>query len=202
MPMAPWRLEMSRFCGMNATVTSPGSPSSVKAGTGTLITVSRPANSEPSHLGIVRTIWGSKYFHPRISLADVGSASMAVLAENAGNCLSVASWQWSVFDCEIMTTSGAGSWLREETHGGALCVVIESLGCTTVEAPVSQGSSSILNGSAAVLLAKSDRRGSNERRKEASSLTCLTVTAILGDDSCAGETRTAQLTSFVHVKKR
>ena len=48
-----------------------------------------------SHLGSVRTFLASKYFHPLITFAAPGSASMIVFPPLAGNWVKVSRWQWS-----------------------------------------------------------------------------------------------------------
>lgn len=70
----------------------------------------------------------SKYFQLRITFAAEGSARMTVLVPEDGRVRSVASLQWSVFDCEITTTSGSGSSASEVTASLSLCSEYENLG--------------------------------------------------------------------------
>ena len=70
----------------------------------------------------------SKYFQLRITFAAEGSARMTVFVSEAGRVRRVASLQWSVFDCEMITTSGSGNSAREAMARGSLCSEYENFG--------------------------------------------------------------------------
>lgn len=145
-----------------------------------------------SHLGIVRTLLLSKYLQLLIRRAEAGSARMMVLVPVAGSWRRVASWQWSLLCCEMMTRSGSGSSRSDLMQGGFLWVEMESLEWKILDGPVIQGSRRTRKGSAltapGIGLAG---MGSKDRKKEASPLRCLTVNAItgrLGDNTYVGRT--------------
>lgn len=93
MPTALNNPEMSFFCGMKATVTSPASIPSTFGCTAILTTASGPGILESSHLGIVTTLSLSKYLQLRMMRAEAGSARMMVLVPVGGSWRSVASLQ-------------------------------------------------------------------------------------------------------------
>lgn len=95
-PIAACKPAISRFCGMKATVTSPGWPPDTMGGTGMRITDCLPVTLGSSHRSIVRILSASKYFQLLITRAAAGSARMRVLVPLAGNCRKVASLQWSL----------------------------------------------------------------------------------------------------------
>ena len=103
---------ISRFDGMNASVTSPGiipgySCSSSFFG-GMLIRTILLSPSSSEKLAKEKTFPGTKYFHPRIRLAALASDKIIEPGSSGSSCLRVYSWQWSGLFCEIRITFGGG----------------------------------------------------------------------------------------------
>lgn len=118
-----------------------------------------------------------KYFQLRINLAAVGSAKMRVFVLDGASCRRVASLQWSLRALLTMTRSSFGSSLSDEIH--AAWIVEEDLGWIMLDKPAIQGSSRIRKGSDTGLApAEADSMGSKVSKKEASPLSCLTVSVI------------------------
>jgi hypothetical protein len=103
----------------------------------------------------------------------------------------------------MMTRSGSGSSRRDEMQAGFLWVVRDSLEWKILEGPVIQGSKRTRKGLA---LTAPDigfvRRGSKDRRKEASPLRCLTVSAMAARLEEEDSTRVGKLKGLARNKGR
>src|SRR6185295_15625398 len=79
----------------------------------------------------------------------------------------------------MITRSGSGSSSNEEMHAGSLRVVTEILWWIIRDGPVIQGSKRMRKGFGGGPAIEGNTKGSNVRRKEASSFRCLILSAIL-----------------------
>ncbi len=114
MPIALWSPVTSGFCGMNATVTSPGEPCGASAGREIRYMVELNLLRDSSYFEKVMSFSASKCFHPFMTFAAPGSARIRVFPPTWGSWVRVSLWQWSDFACEMITRSGSGRSLRFE----------------------------------------------------------------------------------------
>lgn len=130
---------------------------------------------------------GWKCFQARMVFAEPFSARIVVLVLSGESWVRVSRWQWSVLFCDIITRSGSGSSVREDTHDGTVWVEMLNFECHILEAPSNHGSMRTVKVSLGLCDEVGESRpgssrwgwelvsGENVRRKEASALRCLTV---------------------------
>ena len=91
-PRALCKPVKSRLVGIKAIVASPGMAPGMDEW---MRNRTMESNFSFEKTGKVRTLEGSKYFHPRILLAAAGTAKIMVSRNEGSSWRSVASWQWS-----------------------------------------------------------------------------------------------------------